>query len=70
MIANALWGVPVQGWASLVAVVLFIGCVQLTILGMMGQYIGRMYDELKGRPLYIVADLVGFNLVTKESISK
>jgi dolichol-phosphate mannosyltransferase len=67
MIANALWGVPVQGWASLVAVVLFIGCVQLTILGMMGQYIGRMYDELKGRPLYIVADLVGFNLVKERS---
>ena len=61
MIANALWGVPVQGWASLVAVVLFIGCVQLTILGMMGQYIGRMYDELKGRPLYLIADLVGFD---------
>lgn len=67
MIANALWGVPVQGWASLVAVVLFIGCVQLTILGMMGQYIGRMYDELKGRPLYLIADLVGFNL-TKDRI--
>ena len=61
LIANALWGVPVQGWASLVAVVLFIGCVQLTILGMMGQYIGRMYDELKGRPLYLIADLVGFD---------
>ena len=48
-------------------VVLFIGCVQLTILGMMGQYIGRMYDELKGRPLYLIADLVGFNL-TKDRI--
>jgi dolichol-phosphate mannosyltransferase len=59
--ANTLWGVPVQGWASLVAVVLFIGCVQLMILGMMGQYIGRMYEELKGRPLYLIADLVGFN---------
>jgi len=67
MIANALWGVPVQGWASLVAVVLFIGCVQLTILGMMGQYIGRMYDELKGRPLYIIADLVGFKMAKDKS---
>jgi glycosyltransferase involved in cell wall biosynthesis len=61
MIANAVWGVPVQGWASLVVIVLFIGCVQLTILGMIGQYIGRIYDELKGRPLYIIGDLVGFN---------
>jgi glycosyltransferase involved in cell wall biosynthesis len=66
MAANAFWGVPVQGWASLVAVVLFIGCVQLTMLGVIGQYIGRMYDELKGRPLYIIGDLVGFKTVTKE----
>lgn len=61
LLANAVWGVPVQGWASLVAVVLFIGCVQLTMLGMMGQYIGRIYDELKGRPLYLIGDLVGFD---------
>ncbi len=53
-------GVPVQGWASLVAIVLFIGSVQLTILGVMGQYVGRMYEELKGRPLYVVQERVGF----------
>lgn len=55
-----IWGVPVQGWASLVAVILFIGSVQLTVLGVMGQYVGRIYEELKGRPLYIVQERVGF----------
>jgi dolichol-phosphate mannosyltransferase len=56
-----IWGVPVQGWASLVAIVLFIGSVQLTVLGVMGQYVGRIYEELKGRPLYIVQERVGLD---------
>lgn len=56
-----IWGVPVRGWASLVAVILFIGSVQLTVLGVMGQYVGRIYEELKGRPLYVVQERVGFS---------
>lgn len=55
-----LLGTPVQGWASLVAIVVFIGSVQLTVLGVMGQYVGRIYEELKGRPLYIVMEREGF----------
>jgi len=55
-----LWGVPVQGWASLVAVILFIGSLQLTVLGVMGQYVGRIYEQLKGRPLYVVQERLGF----------
>lgn len=60
MTQKLLWGVPVEGWASLVAVVLFIGSVQLTVLGVVGQYVGRIYEELKGRPLYVVQERVGF----------
>ncbi len=60
VVAKLLWGVPVKGWASLVAVVLFIGSVQLTVLGVMGQYVGRIYEEIKGRPLYVVQERVGF----------
>ncbi len=59
-VKKLLWGVPVRGWASLVAVVIFIGSVQLAVLGMMGQYVGRIYEELKGRPLYIVQERIGF----------
>lgn len=55
-----LGGVPVQGWTSLVAIVLFIGSVQLVLLGVIGQYLGRMYEELKGRPLYVVQERSGF----------
>lgn len=52
--------VTVQGWTSLMVVSLFLGGVQLIILGIMGEYIGRIYDEVRGRPLYLIKDL--FNL--------
>lgn len=55
-----LWGVPLQGWTSLVTVVVFIGSVQLLVLGVIGEYVGRMYEEVKGRPLYLVAERHGF----------
>jgi dolichol-phosphate mannosyltransferase len=46
-------GVP-QGWASTIAVILFIGGLQLIILGVIGEYLGRVYDEVRRRPSYIV----------------
>jgi dolichol-phosphate mannosyltransferase len=46
----------VAGWTSVVAAVVVLGGVQLLCLGIIGQYLGRMFDEIKGRPLYLVAD--------------
>lgn len=51
----------VSGWTSLMVIICVIGGVQLTVTGLVGQYIGRIYDESKGRPLYIVADAQGFD---------
>ena len=45
-----------SGWASLAAIMLFLNGIILIILGIIGQYIGRIYDETKGRPLYIIGE--------------
>ena len=50
----------VQGWAALFIAVLFLGGIQLLSLGIIGEYVGRIYGESKRRPLYIVAERLGF----------
>ena len=48
--------IAAQGQASTLIAVLFLGGVQLICTGILGEYIGRLYDEAKGRPLYIVRE--------------
>lgn len=61
-------GVDVPGYASTMVVVLFLGGVQMFFLGLLGEYIGRIYKEVKNRPLYIVAEEIGF-LSKKHSVT-
>ncbi|MCW5653224.1 MAG: glycosyltransferase family 2 protein [Hydrogenophaga sp.] len=53
-----LFGDPVQGYPSLMAVVLMLGGIQLVTIGILGEYVARMFDETKGRPLYLLKDLL------------
>jgi glycosyltransferase involved in cell wall biosynthesis len=57
VVRTIVYGVDVAGYASIVVIVLFLGGVQLLCLGLIGEYLGRLYIEAKGRPLYIVADI-------------
>jgi polyisoprenyl-phosphate glycosyltransferase len=50
----------VPGWLTIVLVTSFIGGIQLMVIGVVGEYVGRIYDEVKARPLYLVRELHGF----------
>jgi len=52
-------GRSIQGWTSLMLVVVILGAIQMFALALMGEYIGRLYNESKRRPLYIVQDIAG-----------
>ena len=58
-----LAGHYVPGWTSILVVVTFVGGVQLIVLGVIGEYIGDIHAEVKGRPLYVVGELENFPVV-------
>lgn len=60
-------GYNLPGYTSTIFAVLFLGGVQLITIGILGEYVGRIYDEIKGRPLYLVAENVGTGLDAESS---
>jgi dolichol-phosphate mannosyltransferase len=56
------WNLP--GWSAIMATMLFLGGTQLITIGVLGIYVGKIYEEAKGRPNYIVESLVGFEHTT------
>jgi dolichol-phosphate mannosyltransferase len=56
---------PLTGFATIAIAVFFFGSVQLICIGILGEYIGRIYEEVKGRPLYTLAEVVGFEQQTE-----
>jgi len=55
-----IFGVDLPGYASIMVAILLLGGVQLLTLGILGEYLGRVYEEVKGRPIYLVRDCYGF----------
>ena len=56
VLLTKLFGVTVSGWASMVCVVFFMGGVQLLCLGVIGEYVGKIYNETKARPRFIISE--------------
>jgi len=61
VLRTLLLGADLPGYASIMVAVLFLGGVQLVSLGVIGEYLGRIYEEVKGRPLYLVRETYGFD---------
>ena len=51
---------PLTGFATIMIAIFFLGAVQLVSIGILGEYVGRIYEEVKGRPLYVLSEVVGF----------
>lgn len=60
LVRTIIFGTTVPGFPTLVISVMFFSGVQLISLGVIGEYLGRVYEEVKGRPLFVVADEIGF----------
>ena len=67
MLRTVIMGVDVPGYASLMVVVLFLGGIQLISAGILGEYIGRLFREVKQRPIYLIRESAGFDLSSEES---
>jgi glycosyltransferase involved in cell wall biosynthesis len=69
LVRTILFGVDVPGYASLIVSITFFSGIQLLSLGIIGEYIGRIFAEVKRRPLYLIGEHVGFEAAADENSS-
>lgn len=59
LVKALIWGDPIQGFPTLVVLILFLGGIQLLSIGIVGEYLGRVFNESKHRPVYIAREYNG-----------
>ena len=69
LVKTLLYGTDVPGFPTLIISVMFFAGVQLISLGVIGEYLGRMYEEIKGRPLFLVSEELGIERETPRTNS-
>jgi len=58
LVQKIFYGIPVLGYASIIVSIFFVGGIQLLVLGIFGEYLGRVYEEVQRRPLYIIKEYI------------
>jgi hypothetical protein len=67
VLQKILWGKAIAGWTSIMIAIFFMGGVQLSFLGILGEYVGRIYNESRNRPLYILDSSLGISKEGRDS---
>ena len=57
----------VQGWTTIIIIVALASSAQLLMIGVLGEYVGRIYEEVKRRPLYLIAEEINLRSLTPEA---
>ena len=60
VLEKLIWGIPVPGYATIIVLILFFGCVQLFCIGIIGEYVGRTFEQTKDRPIYITKEYLDY----------
>ena len=61
ILEKLIWGIPVPGYATIIVLILFFGSVQLFCIGIIGEYVGRTFEQTKDRPIYITKEYLDSN---------
>ena len=60
LLQKLIWGIDIPGYATIIVLILFFGCVQLLCIGIIGEYVGRTFEQSKNRPVYIAKEILTY----------
>jgi glycosyltransferase involved in cell wall biosynthesis len=63
VLQKLFWGIDIPGYATIIVLILFFGCVQLLCIGIIGEYVGRTFEQSKHRPVYIAKEFLSYDTI-------